>query len=221
MASSPYRAPTVDTEVNFWPGVIDMLTSLLMFFMLVSFVQHNVNPSTLASDVARQKQRRFHEVFEREYAAEMARGEISVVSDVNIVQVTFGEEILFASGQYGLQNRGEKMLRRLARVIDTLDTSTQSPLYDQIQIEGHTDSRNLSRSSYPRDNWELSTARALEVLRFLSDRSVPRLDEKTMSANGYADTRPVTSRSRSKNRRIEIRIYFSGRDVRAADGHTS
>lgn len=213
MASTSFRAPTVDTEVNFWPGIIDMLTSLLMFFMLIYFVQHNVNPASLAGEIARQKQHRFNEVFEAEFANEIRSGAIGLKPDVNLLQITFGEGILFEPGEYRLQRRGQTMLRRLAGVIHKLDASSQSRLYDQIQIEGHTDDTPMQHSDYPRDNWELSSARALAVLRFLSERSRPRLDERTMSANGYAHTRPV-HQQRSRNRRIEIRIYFSGLDTK-------
>jgi chemotaxis protein MotB len=209
MRSMSLQAPTVDTQVNFWPAMIDMLTSLLMFFMLIYFVQHNMNPASLAAEIARQKQQHFTDVFNREFDADIARGDIRVSSDVNLLQITFGEEILFPSAQYVLQPRGEAMLRRLAKVVRTVDTSSQSPLYDQIQIEGHTDSTNMHHATYPRDNWELSSARALNVLRFLTERTDHPLDKKTMSANGYADTRPL-GKLRSRNRRIEIRIYFSG-----------
>jgi flagellar motor protein MotB len=212
-----FGAPTIDTDVNFWPAMIDMLTSLLMFFMLIYFVQHNVNPASLAAEIAHGKQQRFTAIFNREFAAEIERGEIRLSPDVNLLQVTFGEEILFPLGQYRLQPRGELMLRRLSHAVHELDTSSESPLYDQIQIEGHTDSTNMQHATYPHDNWELSSARSLEVLRFLSRRSSPPLDEHTMSANGYADTRPV-GRARAKNRRIEIRIYFSGRETRAVSG---
>lgn len=190
--------------------MIDMLTSLLMFFMLIHFVQQNVSASSLATEIAREKQHRFAQIFNREFAAEIASGEIRVASDVNLLQITFGEEILFPVARYSLQPRGETMLRRMARVVRELDTSSQTPVYEQIQIEGHTDSTNMQHPTYPRDNWELSTARALAVLRFLRNTSPP-LDEKRMSANGYADTRPL-GRQRSRNRRIEIRFYFSGRE---------
>lgn len=213
MSSRPLRGSLIDTEVNFWPAMIDMLTSLLMFFLLIHFVQNNVNPASLASEVARQKQQQFNAVFDREFAGDVARGDIQVLSDVNLLQITFGEEILFPSGEYVLQPRGEAILRRLARVVHEVDASSSTPLYDQLQIEGHTDARRLRRrSEYPRDNWELSSARALNVLRFLTERTEPPLDRKTMSANGYADTRPRGRRS-AANRRIEIRFYFSGQEV--------
>jgi flagellar motor protein MotB len=213
MASTSFRAPTVDTEVNFWPGIIDMLTSLLMFFMLIYFVEHNVNPASLATEIARQKQQRFDKIFEAEFAEEIRRGAIGLQPDVNLLQITFGEGILFQSGHYALQPHGEAMLRRLASVIHRLDATSKSRLYDQIQIEGHTDSTAMERPSYPHDNWELSTARALSVLRFLSERCHPPLEKRQLSANGYADTRPV-HKQHARNRRIEIRIYFSGLETK-------
>jgi len=203
------RMSTIDTTVNFWPAMIDMLTSLLMFFMLIHFVQQNVNPASLAAEVARQKQQQFTEVFNAEFGDDIRRGDVRFTSDVNLLQITFGEEILFPSAEYQLQTRGETMLRRLARVVHAVDTTAGSAIYEQLQIEGHTDSRRLQRPKYPRDNWELSSARALEVLRFLTERVSPSLDRKTMSANGYADTRPLGRRN-ANNRRIEIRFYFSG-----------
>lgn len=212
MRTTAVHAPTIDTEVNFWPAMIDMLTSLLMFFLLVFFVQQNVNSANLAAEVAKQKQQRFKEIFDREFSNDVTRGDIRLVSDVNLLQVTFGEEILFPSGEYHLQSRGEAMLQRLARVIRVASESSSAPLYDQLQIEGHTDHRPLRRSIYPHDNWELSSARALDVLRFLTERADPPLDAATLSANGYADTRPLSGKA-ARNRRIEIRFYFAGREV--------
>jgi chemotaxis protein MotB len=216
MRTTSFRAPTVDTEVNFWPAMIDMLTSLLMFFLLIYFVQNNVNPAGLQAEVARQKQERFNEVFRREFAAEIERGDIRFVPEVNLLQITFGSEILFPFASYELQPRGQAMLRRLARAVRAVDATSSRATYEQIQIEGHTDSTPMNRSTYPRDNWELSMARSREVLRFLTERTSTPLDRNTVSANGYADTRPVSSK-RAKNRRIEIRIYFSGQEVLPED----
>ena len=77
MRSRPLRGSLIDTEVNFWPAMIDMLTSLLMFFLLIHFVQNNVNPASLAAEIARQKQQRFNAVFDREFAGDVARGRIA------------------------------------------------------------------------------------------------------------------------------------------------
>jgi chemotaxis protein MotB len=83
--------------------------------------------------------------------------------------------------------------------------------YQQVQVEGHTDSLPLRRTTYPADNWELSTARALSVVRFL--KATGNVPADVLSANGYADQRPVvlndTAAGRAKNRRIEIRLVFA------------
>jgi flagellar motor protein MotB len=206
-------APTVDTDINFWPALIDMLTSVLMFFLLIYFVQHNLNPESLGAAIAEQKREQFSAAFEREFRNEIQSHEVSLASDVNILQITFGEQILFDVGHYDLQPRGGQILKRMARVVHSLnETSGSTSLYEQIQIEGHTDNRNMDHHGYPHDNWELSSARALEVLKFLTRRVIPSLDQKKMSANGYADTRPASVTDRDRNRRIEIRIYFSGKE---------
>jgi chemotaxis protein MotB len=79
-------------------------------------------------------------------------------------------------------------------------------------VEGHTDNVPLDRSAYPSNNWELSTARALSVVEFLS-KAEPSF-AAVLSANGYSSNRPVadnvTQAGRDRNRRIEIRLFFSG-----------
>jgi len=73
-----------------------------------------------------------------------------------------------------------------------------------LQIAGHTDNVPISTRRFP-SNWELSTARAVHVARFLIEHEVP---QQRLSAAGYADTQPVASNEsgegRQQNRRIEI-----------------
>jgi chemotaxis protein MotB len=81
----------------------------------------------------------------------------------------------------------------------------------QIRIEGHTDNVPISAKLQSRykTNWELSTARATTVVRYLIDQG--NVDRQHLSAVGYADTQPVapndTDEGRSANRRIEIVLY--------------
>jgi chemotaxis protein MotB len=106
------------------------------------------------------------------------------------------------------------VLQKLAGVFQRLSAATpKQQVYKQIQIEGHTDTNPLNGRFYPQDNWELSTARALEVLKFLSRKASPPLEEKTMSASGYASNRPKAEWAQS--RRIEILIYFSSKEAPA------
>jgi flagellar motor protein MotB len=200
--------------------MIDMLTSVLMIFLLIYFVQYYLSNENLEAAIAQQRRDQFNELFNREFRGEE---DISLVPELNSLRITFGEGVLFKPREYQLESgavevsRGKRVLSKLARVFAAIDTSNSGQqTYNDIQIEGHTDETALNRLIYPRNNWELSTARALEVLKFLACEAEQRLDERVMSVNGYASNRPVSKKRRpedlSKNRRIEIRIFFSGRD---------
>jgi chemotaxis protein MotB len=78
----------------------------------------------------------------------------------------------------------------------------------RIQVEGHTDNVKIfssGKSMYP-TNWELSVARATQVVRYLQEQG--GLDPKLLSATGYSEYQPVapndTDEGKAKNRRIEI-----------------
>jgi flagellar motor protein MotB len=207
-------APTVDTTVNFWPSYIDMLTSVLMFFLLMYFVERYFSPESLAAIIAQQKRAPFVEAFEHAFAAEREKGTIGLDTDINLVRITFGDGILFKIEKSDLTAQGRRLLARLAKVFLDLHAANlaagqSTPPYDEIRIEGHTDSSPMKSPTYPHDNWELSTARAQEVRQFLTGAFTPHLDDQLMSVNGYEATQPV-SEDPALNRRIEIRIYFSG-----------
>ena len=81
----------------------------------------------------------------------------------------------------------------------------------RFRIEGHTDNTPVSASSAYPSNWELSAARAMNVLHYLADFGV---DENRFSIAGYADTRPMhsndTPEGRAYNRRVDIIILDEG-----------
>lgn len=195
-----------DSLVLFWPGLIDLVTSALMVFLLLSFIQTFLNVDEIEALVTRNQQQRFLEVFRQEFHAELDSGEIAVERHLNFLQVTFSDGVLFDSGEHLLKPRGKRVLRRCSRVL----SEAASTGYEQIQVEGHTDSDPVRRSTYPANNWELSAARAINVFRFLT--SSGGLSPEVFSANGYADMRPVASNDteagRSRNRRVELRIVF-------------
>jgi chemotaxis protein MotB len=204
-------APTVDTGINYWPAMIDMLTSMLMFFLLLYFVEHRFGARSAELANARHRQQEFTAIFQDEFRDEIAVGDIRVSEAFQILQIRFGERVLFRSKRSDLLPQGESIMQRLARVLGQAGGGMADAMYEQIQIEGHTDDQPLNQADYPHDNWELSTARAMEVLKFLTRRATPRLEEARMSVNGYAQTRPVDLERRAPNRRIELRIYFSGK----------
>ena len=78
-----------------------------------------------------------------------------------------------------------------------------------IRVEGHTDNREIKTDKYP-SNWELSAARAVSVVKYLSDREGVPVGK--LSAAGYADSRPIgdnrTEAGRASNRRTEIILVW-------------
>ena len=187
--------------------MLDLMTSTLMIFLLLSVLRSTLSMDDLEAAVVVERQNRFAELFAKEFQAEIEGGEMRLTRNLNLVQITFSDHVLFASSAHALRDRGKGLLRRCA----TLFRQASETGYEQIQVEGHTDNQPLTRPTYPADNWELSTARALNVVRFLINDG--HVTAKTLSANGYAEHRPVTSnttaRDRALNRRIEIRLYFS------------
>jgi flagellar motor protein MotB len=186
--------------------MVDMLTSVLMIFLLIYFIQATLAHKDLEAELVRQNQDRFAAGFRQNFLKEIASRTVSVEQGLNLIQITFSDKILFPQGQYELQQAGKDVLRRCAIIFKQ---SAQLG-FKQVQVEGHTDDRVLNSFTYPRDNWELSTGRAISVVKFLTENG---LKETLLSANGYAANRPRDARdteeARGLNRRIEIRIFFS------------
>lgn len=111
--------------------------------------------------------------------------------------VELSENILFDSGKAELKKGGKEALTEVGSVLSSIENR-------DFQIAGHTDNIPIRSRKFP-SNWELSTARAVTVTRFLSENGV---DPSRLSAAGYAETQPVaendTPEGRSQNRRIEI-----------------
>ena len=112
------------------------------------------------------------------------------------------DQVLFVSGEADVQIRGKQILNGIVNALTKIDNN--------IQIEGHTDSRPISNGRYP-SNWELSTSRATNVLRYFVD--VEGFPANRISASGYGDTKPLasndTAEGQSKNRRVEL-VVLSG-----------
>jgi flagellar motor protein MotB len=189
-----------------WPALIDLVSTILMVFLLVGFLQTVLNPRNLAALEVKLRQQRLLQLFDEELGAEIAAGQVKVDPHQEMVQITFADGVLYGSGDHQLNARARSLLTRCARVLAAAGDES----YSQIQVEGHTDDRPVPGTRYPSDNWELSSARAIGVVRFLG-RETGR-PGSLFSASGYADQRPVASngdpQGRALNRRIEIRLFF-------------
>ena len=139
---------------------------------------------------------------EEKLKAEIARGDIKLSQTGDRIQVDLVDKILFDSGQAALSTRGQEVLGRVAEVLKTVEDK-------QIQVSGHTDDVPITDEKLKvqfATNWELSVARAVNVVRYLSETGgVPA---KRLAAAGYSQFKPVaantTPKGRAANRRIEI-----------------
>ena len=138
----------------------------------------------------------FRSMLER-FQKMIASGKLRVRIVRGRMVVELSENILFDSGRADLKQYGEVALAEVAAVLKTIPDR-------DFQIAGHTDNIPISSRRFP-SNWELSTARAVNVTRFLAEHGVQR---ERLSAAGYAETQPVASNhtpeERAQNRRIEI-----------------
>jgi len=118
----------------------------------------------------------------------------------------FQSEILFESGSVEIQNSGRIALSLIAKTIIDLIDEIPTELNWVLQIDGHTDKVPISTSQFP-SNWELSHARALEVVKFFIGQGIPA---DRLSANGYGEYQPInlgdTKDDLKQNRRIELKI---------------
>ena len=129
---------------------------------------------------------------------------VKVVGD----RFVFSSEVLFPTGEATLSTEGQAQIARVAQMLRDVATEIPPEIDWIIRVDGHTDSQPLSGQGRYRDNWELSQARALAVVRYMvDDLGFPA---NRLAATGFADTRPVTEgdspEARAQNRRIELKL---------------
>jgi len=124
---------------------------------------------------------------------------VDIAEDARGLVLRFTAESFFHVGQAEAKMESLKILDHIAEVLKT----TVYP----IRVEGHTDNEPVDSDVYP-SNWELSTARASWVTRYLIGKF--QIDPRKIEAVGFADTRPLIENSsatnKSRNRRVEIVI---------------
>ncbi|MGQ7262357.1 OmpA/MotB family protein [Vreelandella sp. V005] len=136
-----------------------------------------------------------HDGLQPEYAGLDIPG-VSVSQGREGVTLRIDTSLLFPSGQAVLTPQGRGVIESLMDVLARFD--------GQISVEGHTDSVPIATARFP-SNWELSSARAIAVVRHLERQG---FNISRMRAVGYADTQPMepnaTADGRAANRRVEL-----------------
>ena len=134
---------------------------------------------------------------EEEVRAMDPSGQISLIKDRRGTVIRIENSLAFETGQAEILPVFSEKLDKIAELIAALP--------NPVQVEGHTDNIPIKTPVYP-SNWELSTARAMSIVRYFVDRHA--MDPQRFSVSGYGEFRPIgtndSPEGRAKNRRVEI-----------------
>ncbi|KAB0678745.1 peptidoglycan -binding protein [Aureimonas leprariae] len=130
------------------------------------------------------------------------RENIRIVGD----RFVFQSEVLFPPGGDALQPAGQGEMQKLADAAKQLAREIPSDINWIIRVDGHTDNVPITGGRFA-DNWQLSSARAASVVRYLVSQGVPA---EHLAATGFGEFQPIeagdTPEARARNRRIELKL---------------
>jgi chemotaxis protein MotB len=142
------------------------------------------------------------EFFGKLRAALGDRADIRIVGDRFVVPT----DVLFDSGSAELSPAAQEQMHKLALTLNQVAAEIPSNLDWIVRIDGHTDKRPIHTAQFA-SNWELSTARAVAIVKYLVVQGIPA---NRLSANGFGQFQPLdpadTEAAYAKNRRIEIQL---------------
>jgi len=175
------------------------------FYSAYSKVQHELEAKI--ADMSKEKEAemsRLTDTYDKlvvDMEKEIEKGQIKITQLEDRLSVSMVDKILFPSGEAEITPEGVKILERVGSVLKNTQNKT-------IRVEGHTDNVQIHpklQKKFP-TNWELSTARATNVVRFLQEKV--GIESVRLQAVGMSEYHPVqsnmTEEGRSQNRRIEI-----------------
>ena len=129
------------------------------------------------------------------------RGDVTIVGD----RFIFQSEVLFEQGKASLGADGTDQLSQIGLALLEISETIPSDIPWVLQVDGHTD--DVPVAGVYRDNWQLSTERALSVVRYLINQGVPA---ERLAATGYGEFQPIAGGTsidaRRRNRRIELKF---------------
>ena len=118
----------------------------------------------------------------------------------------FQSEVLFASGSADLGLDGQRQLAQLARTLLDIAKDIPPEVNWILRIDGHTDTIPIATSAF-KSNWELSSARAISVVKYLTQQGIPA---ERLAAAGFGEYQPIDpgrdDAARARNRRIEMKL---------------
>jgi len=208
---------------HIWPSFTDVIISMLLIFIFFIFAQFLVNSQVVDVIKMRERQKEMEAAFfnseDEELSQAMQEKKITIETKGNFQRFRFSDQILFETRMADLKEPGKEALDKVGRIfLDTKyryysdDKGNKLPRYKGIHIEGHADIRPISTPEYP-SNWELSTARAIAVLKFFLERFDEfRKEPELLSAAGYGEHHPVPEHPEEEfdiHRRIELVLEYN------------
>ena len=128
----------------------------------------------------------------------ISQGSVAVNGDENWTEIVLDTEFMFASGQASLSDEARDIFVQLGNILSNYE--------NMVAVGGHTDNVPINNARFT-SNWELSSARAVSVVRFLSSSGI---NPQRLTAVGYGEFHPVatndTNDGRNKNRRVVLRV---------------
>lgn len=206
-----------DGEGSWQNSYSDLMTDLLaIFVVLLSFammkqamassISESKQKSNAVAEISVIEQTRKNSIIEsvRSYINEIGLSEKLSVTEQGSTQILLRAEssIFFESGSADIKPESKAILYGISKIL-----TKHSKSIKMVRIEGHTDNRPIHTEQF-NSNWELSTSRAVNVLRELSE--ISKIGNDKFSAVGYAEYHPVadntTESGRLKNRRVDFII---------------
>lgn len=152
-------------------------------------------------DVKKEEIENMHKKVTKYLSSKNINNEVTVNTDEKGVYFDIKEAVLFDSGSAEIKESGIKVLKELSGLIKDIN--------NQLMIEGHTDNVPINNNKYS-SNWELSTARAISVVKYFTE--VGKITPGRMAAIGYGEYNPIvdnsTEKNRAVNRRVNLLIIF-------------
>lgn len=208
-------------EEHWQVSYIDLLTAMIAAFVLLLSMskpdQAKLDVFAAAADVKQKNQENLstlaQQLQESIKADTSLTNQVTVVLSDNGIELRFLSSLLFPIGKARLAPDGYDAILKMMPKLQAFVIARKA----YLSIEGHTDDQPIIGGKEFKSNWELSVARANEVVHLLQDSG--KIEVARLSAVGFADARPAnkehdpetgafTPEARAQNRRVVIRIYY-------------
>ncbi|MCB1192868.1 MAG: OmpA family protein [Leptospiraceae bacterium] len=224
---SKTKLPTI----NYWPAFSDVAISL--FFIVMVALVFQLMKINFDREIEDEMQKRFYLFQEKMKDQELTRlgmeqGEIKVKRDGFDIKVSFGANVLFDTMQKDLKENGLNLMNAFTKILLQMYNNRNSDILPEIQVEGHTDSKSIAAgySNLFPSNWELSSARAITVVKFIQTSGIEPDEnhKRLLSARGFNAYDYVAKEKDSKgevvpgsedlNRRIDIILHYEKEKIK-------